>query len=316
MAMSSANGTVVTQADVEAFRASLCARLGLPDTASSLDIERAHEIRVEFLSRAPEEMEDWAHDEIARADEAFTLLSAPQSDLEAAARDASTPVPEQDPHPLGATPAPTVIIERPRMARSTKVLLALAGVAAVVFGVYRMGGTGVPDMTAMDPAAASTSEQSATGVDPAAIMPAMQRIAEDPEDLDALKDLGDLYFDAGDYTTAAQWHAKAVEVDPKDVEALLALGAAQFNGGDAASAKANWEQAVDLDPGNAEAHYDLGFLALSVEPVDLDTTRAHWQKVIDIDPTSELAASVTTHLEGLEEADAAPGSDGGSQAEK
>lgn len=306
--MSSANGTVVTQADVEAFRASLCARLGLPDTASSLEIERAHEVRVGFLSQAPEDLEDWAHGEIARVDEAFTLLSAPQDDLEAAALEANASNPEQD-APVGATPAPTVIIERPRMARSTKVLLVLAGIAALVFGVYRMGGTDVPDMTAMDAAAASTSGESATSVDPAAIMPAMQRIAEDPEDIDALKDLGDLYFDAGDYRTAAQWHARAVEVDPKDVEALLALGAAQFNGGDAASAKANWKQVVDLDPNNAEARYDLGFLALSVEPVDVDTARAQWQKVIDIDPTSELAASVATHLEGLDEADAASESD-------
>lgn len=313
--MSSAHGTVVTQSDVEAFRAALCARLGLPANASSLDIERAHETLVEFLHRAPVDTDDWAVAEIARADEAFTLLSAPQADLEAAALKALAPRPDDGTSSVGTTPVATVIIERPRMARSTKVLLTLMGIAALVFGVYRMGDTGIPDMTA-DPAAASAAGESTPALDPAAIMPAMQRIAEDPEDSEALKDLGDLYFDAGDYTTAAQWHAKAVDVDPKDVEALLALGAALFNGGDAAGAKANWEQVVDLDPSNAEAHYDLGFLALSVEPVDLDVARAHWQEVIDIDPTSELAASVTTHLEGLGDADEAPPSDGDPQAEE
>lgn len=314
--MSVAHGTVVNQPDVEAFRATLCATLGLPPTASSLDIDRAHEDLVAFLQQAPTDLDGWADTEIAQADRAFALLSAPPTQLEAAALEAHGSEQGHESRPEGAAQVPTVIIERPRMARSTKVLLSLLGIAALVFGVYRMGDSRVPDMTAMDPAATAPAGESTAAPDPAALMPAMQRIAADPEDVDALKDLGDLYFDAGDYTTAAQWHGKAVDVDPKDVEALLALGAAQFNGGDAASAKSQWEQVVDLDPGNAEAHYDLGFLALSVEPVDLDAARAHWQRVIDIDPTSELAASVATHLDGLDDTDTPPASDADPEAAK
>ena len=296
--MTTQAATPATEGQVEAYTAELLTRLGVGPGASMEELERAHDQRLDFLTLAPAEMAAWAQQEIGRVDEAYALLTDPHADIPAAAaaaladRGGANPAPEAPASPAATGP------QAPRMAHSTKVLLLVALAAAVIFGVYKMGGSsGVPDITGQP--TDSSSAAAAPQLDTAKVSAAMQKISANPEDLIALKELGDLYFQAGDYPTAIQWEQKALEVEPQDVTALLALGAAQFNSGDSQGAKENWETVVKLDPRNAEAHYDLGFLALSMEPVDMDTAKAEWQKVVDIDPKSELAKSVSTHLEGL-----------------
>ena len=300
--MSTQAATPATEGQVQAYTAELLGRLGVGPGASMEEMERAHDQRLDFLAQAPPEMSEWARAEIGRVDEAYALLTDPHADLAAAAT-AALGAPNDPVAAAASAVAPTApTVRAPGMAHSTKVILLVAVVAAVIFGVYKMGDTGVPAI-AGEPTDSSASAPAAPQLDTAKVGAAMQKLQADPQDADALKELGDLYFQAGDYATAIQWEEKALAVDPKDVTALLALGAAQFNTGDTKGARENWNAVVAIDPDNAEAHYDLGFLALSVEPVDLAVAKSEWQKVVDIDPNSELAKSVATHLEGLAEQD-------------
>jgi tetratricopeptide (TPR) repeat protein len=296
--MTTQAATPATEGQVTAYTAELLARLGVGPGASMEEMERAHDLRLDFLAQAPAEMSDWAQQEIGRVDEAYALLTDPHADIPAAAAAALAEAGGSDAAPEASAAPATAAPQAPRMAHSTKVLLLVALAAAVIFGVYKWGGdSGVPAITGQptDSSSAAATPQ----LDTAKVGAAMQRISANPKDVAALKELGDLYFQAGDYPTAIEWEKKALEIEPQDVTALLALGAAQFNSGDSEGAKANWKKVVKLDARNAEAHYDLGFLALSVEPVDMATAKAEWQKVVDLDPTSELAKSVSTHLEGL-----------------
>ncbi len=124
----------------------------------------------------------------------------------------------------------------------------------------------------------------------------MQKISANPKDVASLQGLGDQYYQAGDYKTAADWENKVLAIEPKNQTALLALGATQFNLGNAGEAEKVWLKAAKLYPDNAEVHYDLGFLYMSKSPSDTAKMRAEWQKVIDIDPNSDLAKTVSTHL--------------------
>jgi tetratricopeptide (TPR) repeat protein len=295
--MTTQAATPATEGQVKAYTAELLARLGVGPGASMEELERAHDQRLDFLTQAPAEMSDWAQQEIGRVDEAYALLTDPHADIPAAAAAALADRGGAQPSSESPVTPAAAASQAPRMAHSTKVLLLVALAAAVIFGVYKMGGSDVPAITGQP--TDSSSAAAAPQLDTAKVGAAMQKISANPKDVAALKELGDLYFQAGDYPTAIEWEKKAVELEPQDVTALLALGAAQFNSGDSAGAKANWKKVVKLDASNAEAHYDLGFLALSVEPVDMDTAKAEWQKVVDIDPKSELAKSVSTHLEGL-----------------
>ena len=195
-------------------------------------------------------------------------------------------------------------VEEPRHATRNRLIKRLAiGAAAVVgviavasFGYNMNGGTGIPALNGTPIPELSAG----TGVDEAQLAALMQKISADPKDTASLRSIGDLYYDAGDYPTAAAWMEKVIAIDPNDTDARLALGAAMYNQSRDADAEKQWRQVIAVDPKNALAYYDLGFLYLSQNPPDIAKVKTEWAKVIEIDPTSDLAQRVTTHLQSLE----------------
>ncbi len=281
-----------TSAAAASVERELLARLGLKPTAADDDVETAHADLVKFLASAPAGLEQWARSETAAADEAYALLSDPNADLAAIAATAGTSAPPPAPARSGG-----VLL-------SNRVLIgAVAVAAAAVLGVvvYQSGESSATSGAAGETTQTTDSNATSTPqVDQAQVAVLMKKISTNPKDTAALTELGDLYFQAGDYNTAGGWMAKVVALRPKDVKARLALGAAQFNLGNTAAAEKEWKQVVVLDPKNVEAYYDLGFLYLSKTPSDTARAKASWSKVIEIAPKSEVAKTIATHLDGLD----------------
>ena len=290
----------------------LLGRLGLQADATDQDVEAAHDALVEFLELAPHDVKAWAGTQTADADEAFALLSGPESDLTAAGQ--AVVMAQNGPsQPAPAAPAASKTSSgRPAPASQpapsvnktlrTRLMWAAIPVAvvAVVAGVFFMGkGSSVPGISGTPTASATTAPSSgptAVPVDPAKVAALMTKIGTNPKDIASLQSLGDIYFGALDYKNAALWEQKVLAVDPKNQVALLSLGAADFNVGNSKDAKTQWLIAAGLYPKVAEVHYDLGFLYMSQTPPDTVNMNAEWKKVVAIDPNSALAKSVTTHM--------------------
>lgn len=295
--------------DVATFTTELFARLGLNADASALDIASAHDERIQFLEQAPLHQQGWAKAEMEDADEALALLSGSLEELAAATPISATGVAgtggsagnggtatavKTRPAPVPRSPGPPssgIVVEKKTIA----IVVGILVVIAVVVGVYKMGGSSVPEISGTPDTSAS-----AAPLDEAKVSALMQKIAANPNDAAALIELGDVYFQAGQFKVASEWLTKALVITPKDPKVGLALGAAYYNLGDTANAETQWLKVVKIDPNNAEAHYDLGFLALSKTPPDMKEVKAQWQKVVDIDPTSELAKTVGTHLTSID----------------
>jgi cytochrome c-type biogenesis protein CcmH/NrfG len=169
---------------------------------------------------------------------------------------------------------------------------AIAIVAVVGFNI------GAPSGTA-GIGANATPAATAPLLDQAAVADLMATIQSNPQDADALMSLGDEYYKTGDYRTAADWFRKVTEVEPNAVRGFLALGAASFNQGDLDTAEAAWTEAAAIDDTNVEAHYDLGFLYLNRDPADMDAVRRHWSRVVELAPDSEIAKTVSAHLDAF-----------------
>ena len=290
----------------------LLSRLGLRADASDQDVEVAHNGLVEFLELAPHDVRSWAAAQTADVDQAFALLSGPDSDLAATGQVAavasdglSEPQPAAPPAPTApaAPPAPASGLA-PAAGKSlrTKLMWVAVPVAvvAIVAGVFYAGrGSSVPGITGTPTASATTAASggpTAVPVDPAKVAALMTKIGANPKDTASLQALGDIYFGALDYKSATTWEQKVLAIDPKNQVALLSLGAAEFNVGNNADAKTQWLIAAGLYPNVAEVHYDLGFLYMSQTPPDTVNMNAEWKKVVAIDPNSALAKSVTTHM--------------------
>lgn len=245
------------------------ARIGLAPDASAEDAERAHRELVSFLESAPEGVRRWARAEIAAADQARAAICDP-----AGARAARRPSP---------------------LRRIAVWTLALAVAAAVVVGVYQLGG----GSKASSGGAGTAEGQKLTHSEEASVGELMKELKANPANASVLIALGDIYFKAHDYNTAGGWMKRAVTVAPGNATAHLALGAAEFNIGDIADAQREWLYVIAEDRKNVEAYYDLGFLYVSKEPPDMADAKKVWEKVIALAPKSSEAKTIAMHLKGL-----------------
>ena len=183
----------------------------------------------------------------------------------------------------------------PHGRRISRPLIAVAGIvvaAVVAVGVYQFGAP--PASSAAQPTPSASG-----GLNQARVATLMAQIQTNPKDTAALLELGDAFFQAGDYSTAASWLDKVLVLEPNNTRALLALGAAQFNLGDAVKAKAQWVAVLAIDTNNVEAHYDLGFLYLNAAPPDLDGVKREWNEVVKLAPGTDTAKVVQQHLDAL-----------------
>lgn len=293
-------------ADAAEFRQELLSRLGLGADAGDQEVEAARNGLVDFLELAPPEMKPWAAAQTAEVDEAFALLSGPGSDLARPTQLAATAQDGLDEAPLppASAPAAPYAPATPAAPKPRRNLImgvgAVVVAAGIIFGVAQMGkADGVPGIdgkpTGQETTAAA-SAPTATPVDKAKVAALTKKVTANPKDVTSLQGLGDLYFAAADYKTAAVWVQKVLDVDPKNEKGLLSIGAAQFNQGNSAEAKKHWLVAAKLYPQSAEVHYDLGFLYMSQTPPDTAKMTAEWKKVVAIDPNSDFAKTVMQHL--------------------
>ncbi len=190
--------------------------------------------------------------------------------------------------------------------RPTGLFVVLGVIAAVTiaFVAYALGqGSSTP---AAGGGAAASAAPSATPVDPAQIAALMEKIAANPKDTDSLQTLGNMYYDANDFTNALGFYEKIAAVTPKDDGSWIAVAAAAFQSGDKERAVKAWNTALDINPDNIEAHYGLGFYYLDKTPSDEAGAREEWAKVVATAPTSDLAKQVQTELDALDAAAATP----------
>jgi hypothetical protein len=223
--------------------------------------------------------------------------------------------------PAAAPPAPDAALNAtPATAAGEpniwkRIVIGAVGIAAVVgiaFGVNTIVNGNA--LGAPAPSQVAQASSGAPTVDLAKVGDLMTRLQANPKDIEALLLLGTEYYNGGEFETAGNWFDKVLAIEPENVEGLLARGAVFFNLADLASAETTWKKVVAIDPENVEVHYDLGFLYLNQPSPNWTGVQDEWTRVIELDPTSDLAATVKSHLESLAGASMLPGASGGASA--
>lgn len=265
--------------------------LGLDADADEAHVESTREALDAFLAGAPPELDGWAHGQ--REARFVHPAGAARPASPAAAR--------------GAVVGTGTASVRRRRSRLVPLGIA-AALALLVVGVYHLGDTGAPAaaggeaQAAANPHATGMPTDMPTGMatqpplDQAKVDGLTKKIAAEPTNTTAMKELANEYSRAGHYRKASETQARIVELEPDNVDALLALGVAHFNMDDLPTAEKHWNEVLKKDPKNVGAYYDLGFLYFAKNPPELDKAEAAWQKLVEIAPDSELAKNVESHL--------------------
>jgi len=123
-----------------------------------------------------------------------------------------------------------------------------------------------------------------------------KKAAAEPADLEALRSLGNAYFDADLPQQAIAAYDRVLALQPDDTDVLNDQGAMYRQIGDFNKALANFEKAFKTDPKNLESLYNSAY----VHAFDLnDISRALeiWRRYLELDSSSETARTVREYVE-------------------
>ncbi len=154
-------------------------------------------------------------------------------------------------------------------------------------------GRGMPATSAAAPTPTGTAQADAT-IQRLADLQAC--VANNPNNLDCMLDLGNLYYDLGQYPQAQTALQAAVRLDPHNVGALVKLAGAYIRQNNFEQAVTTLEQAISLQPDSPELHLLLGLSLSRLQPPQTGRAVAEWRQVISLDPNSALADQARQYI--------------------
>ena len=306
-------------------------RLGLSPEATDAELRETYREFERFLapSNVPRRLQGWAARERAAAGRALTAEKAPTpappapkpskprqrpSDLpdffDEDIRDSAPPprrvvVPQRRPTAVrpGARPA-----RRRRSGLFTWRSAVLIAALVIVTGgvIYASIPSLSLSLSTLGLGAASTPDTSQSSgtvpLDTARVAQLTSQVQANPNDTAALFELGEMYFQAGEWQSSIDWYTKLLAIDPTDTHARTDVGTSNYNLGNYEEARAAWEEVIQQSPDDLQAHYNLGYYYLSGPTPDVNKAIAEWQKVVGLSPNSQLGQTAKSHIDALKSA--------------
>lgn len=130
----------------------------------------------------------------------------------------------------------------------------------------------------------------------------LRTVAEqNPEDPQPRVQLGNVYFDAEQYTDAIIWYEAALALNPRDPNVSTDLGVAYYYTNQAERAVKQFEHSLSVDPKHTKTLLNVGIVkAFGMQ--DLEGAAEAWQQVVEIAPDSPEGQAARKALEGLQSA--------------
>ena len=123
-------------------------------------------------------------------------------------------------------------------------------------------------------------------------------VKEDPKNLKALVELGNLYFDTDQTDSAIQVYAKALELDPKNADIRTDMGIMYRKKGDPDRALAEFNRAAQDDPRHVNSRYNKGVVLLH-DKADIKGAIQAWEEFLKVEPTGPRAEKIRNQMEKM-----------------
>lgn len=119
-----------------------------------------------------------------------------------------------------------------------------------------------------------------------------------PKNLDALIQLGNLYYDQGQHQQAVEWYGKALEIDPRNPNVRTDRGTSYWNLNRPDEAIAEFQKSLQVDPGHEQTLYNLGVVYLQGKN-NIAEAKKSWQKLLELHPNYPNRADLERKLASL-----------------
>jgi cytochrome c-type biogenesis protein CcmH/NrfG len=164
------------------------------------------------------------------------------------------------------------------------VALSIGFLIGVVFSAFKGAGPGAPTPPAGNPMA---KKQARPTVIPDSlkqqIAAAEKEVLSKPNDAGAWKQLGNGYFDAGQYQQAIEAYTKSLEIDPANADVWTDMGVMYRRAGNPQKAIESFEKAVAANPAHEVSRFNKGIVLMH----DLDDPQAAleaWEELVQVNP--------------------------------
>lgn len=113
--------------------------------------------------------------------------------------------------------------------------------------------------------------------------PLEAKLKSNPRDVATLTELGNVYYDAGQWNQAITYYTRSLNESPKNPDVRTDMGIAYFYSGDADRAIKEFEQALQDDPRHVQTLFNLGIVKEQGKH-DHKGAVAAWEQLLKIDP--------------------------------
>ncbi|MGC8604626.1 MAG: tetratricopeptide repeat protein [Desulfomonilaceae bacterium] len=121
-----------------------------------------------------------------------------------------------------------------------------------------------------------------------------------PQNLQALIQLGNDYFDIGNYEKSIEIYEKALKIDPQNAEVTTDMGVAYRRLGKTDESVKFFRKALEIDPNQGLAMFNLG-MVLRDDKKDLPAALQVWKTFLEKTPDSPHAVMIRPWVKQLEE---------------
>jgi len=125
-----------------------------------------------------------------------------------------------------------------------------------------------------------------------------QILKKNPNDLSALIELGNLYFDYGQFQSAINMYQRALKIDPRNSDVRTDLAVSYFNLGVTETAESELQKVIKMNPNHAMAYYNLG-IVLWRGKGDLDNALKAFTKYLELQPEGRYASQAHENIKRI-----------------
>ena len=123
-------------------------------------------------------------------------------------------------------------------------------------------------------------------------------VQKDPQNLQALVTLGNLYFDSHQPQKAIPVYERALAINPKNPDVRTDLGTMYREIKDYDMAVKEFREAAQIDPSHKNSRFNLA-IVLQMDKKDIKGAIAAWQDFLRVDPAGQRSAMAKAELDQL-----------------
>jgi tetratricopeptide (TPR) repeat protein len=116
--------------------------------------------------------------------------------------------------------------------------------------------------------------------------PMIEKLKADPNNLELLQGIGNVYYDAQQFPTAIEYYQRALKVQPSNTGVRTDMATAYWYTGDADTAITQFQKSLSYEPNKANTLFNLGIVEWQGK-MEIDKATATWQKLLDTNPNYE-----------------------------